>query len=412
MAPELGEPNALASGPGAKNAEEPRPAASAVGSQDRQLWVHWDNALVRHAFSVSPVSLSEAPSLQTGLGLLPIPEQSQFVPNVRPVPTVLRPCIHSDIKQTLMAARATTSLITECASSEPRQVAGSPSKYRKISSPNALPQEAPQTISMHLSLPLKRSTAFVVWLLAGLAFVAAWTKPVHGAVITFTDRATFTGALGTRTFVATEDFSNNPAGLTSIPVNTQFDVGAFDVFYTTANNQDQPATSLSNQGAVQRLDLQFDRGDGGGGVFSTQTGRVTTAIEFRFDDELFGFGGDFGDLLNPTGTFSSQNGNQLTLTVNGDSINIDDLLVDSGGMNDTENGFVGFLSDTPFTSITLTGTPVNVVDTFGFDNAILVGPPVPEPSTLLVTAVFGIGFLQRRRRRNKAATAAEAPPPD
>lgn len=257
---------------------------------------------------------------------------------------------------------------------------------------------------MSPSVSLKRSTVFVIWLIASLACVAAWTKPVHGAVVTFTNRADFGAAIGIRT-TAVENFSNNPAGLTSIPVNTQFDVGAFDVFYSTANNQSQPTIALRNQAGVQRLDLQFDSGSGAG---ASDLGRVTTSIEFRFDDELFGFGGDWGDLLDPTGTFSSQDGNQLTLTVNGDTINIDDLLGDTGGTGDEENGFVGFISDTPFTSITLTGTPVFAVDSFGFDNAILVGPPVPEPSTLLVTAVFGIGFLWRRRKRSQQV----APPPD
>lgn len=91
----------------------------------------------------------------------------------------------------------------------------------------------------------------------------------------------------------------------------------------------------------------------------------------------------------------------LTINVNGDTVNIDDLLGDPPGTGDDENGFVGFLSDTPFTSFTITGTAVFAVDSFSFDNAILVGPPVPEPSTLLVTAVFSVGFLYRRRRHRK-----------
>ncbi len=253
---------------------------------------------------------------------------------------------------------------------------------------------------MHPSLTLKRSTTFVVWLLAGLAFVAAWTTPVHGAVVTFTNRTDFTGALGTASTV-TEDFSNNPPGFTPIPVNTQFDVGAFDVFYTTANNSSQPTIALRNSAGDQRLDLQLDSGNGAG---ASELGRVTTSIEFRFDNEIFGFGGDWGEA---TGAFSLDDGNLLTITVNGDTISIDDLLGDPPGTGADENGFVGFLSDLPFTSITLTGTAVFSVDSFSFDNAILVGPPVPEPSTLLVTAVFGIGFLHRRRRRNRQAAATD-----
>lgn len=254
---------------------------------------------------------------------------------------------------------------------------------------------------MHSSVTPKRSTAFVIWLLASLACAAAWSTPADGAVITFTDRATFTGALGSRFFVASEDFSNNPPGFTPIPVNTQFDVGAFDVFYTTANNQDQSTIALRNSAGDQRLDLQFDSGNGAG---ASEPGRITTSIEFRFDDELFGFGGDWGAL---TGAFTSDDGNMLTINVNGDTVNIDDLLGDPPGTGDDENGFVGFISDTPFTSITLTGVAVFSVDSFSFDNALLVGPPVPEPSTLLVTAVFGGGFLWRRRKRSQRAA-----PPD
>lgn len=117
---------------------------------------------------------------------------------------------------------------------------------------------------MPFAVTLKRSTAFAIWLLASLVCVAAWSTPVHGAVITFTDRATFISSMGTRKFVSTEDFSGNPPGSTPIPVNTQFDVGAFDVFYTTANNQSQPTIALRNSAGDQRLDLQFDSGNGAG----------------------------------------------------------------------------------------------------------------------------------------------------
>jgi hypothetical protein len=247
---------------------------------------------------------------------------------------------------------------------------------------------------MHSVSPLKRSATFAIWLIAGLVCADVWTKPVEGAVVTFTNRTDFVSAIGNH-LVTGESFSGNPPGFTPIPVNTQFDVGAFDVFYTTANNQSQPTIALRNSAGDQRLDLQFDSGNGAG---ASELGRVTTSIEFRFDDKLFGFGGDWGAL---TGAFTSDDGNMLTITVNGDTVNIDDLLGDPPGVGDDENGFVGFLSDTPFTSFTLTGAAVFAVDSFSFDNALLVGPPVPEPSTLLVTAVFGTGFLWRRRQRNQ-----------
>ncbi len=253
---------------------------------------------------------------------------------------------------------------------------------------------------MRQSLPLHRSTAFVVWLFAGLSSAAAWTTPVHAAVVTYTNRADFTSAIGTANSV-TEDFSSNPPGFTPIPVNTQFGVGAFDVFYTTANNSSQPTIALRNSAGDQRLDLQLDSGNGAG---ASELGRLTTSIEFRFDGEIFGFGGDWGET---TGAFSLDDGNQLTIMVNADTISIDDLLGDPPGVGADENGFVGFLSDTPFTSITLTGTAVFSVDSFSLDNAILVGPPVPEPSTLLVTAVFGIGFLHRHRRRKRQSVAVD-----
>lgn len=103
---------------------------------------------------------------------------------------------------------------------------------------------------MPSAVTLKRSTAFAIWLLAILVCVAAWSTSVRGAVITFTDRATFISSLGTRSFVSTENFSGNPPGFTPIPVNTQFDVGAFDVFYTTANNQSQPTIALRTRPAI------------------------------------------------------------------------------------------------------------------------------------------------------------------
>jgi hypothetical protein len=257
-----------------------------------------------------------------------------------------------------------------------------------------------QTFLMHSLRSLKRSATVTIWLIAGLACAALWAKPAHGAVITFTDRTNFVSATSNNRVTA-ENFSGNPPGISPIPVNTQFDVGAFNVFYTTANNQSQPTIALRNSAGVQRLDLQFDGGTGAG---ASEPGRVTTSIEFRFDSELVGFGGDWGAL---TGAFTSDDGNMLTITVGGDTINIDDLLGNPPGVGDDENGFVGFLRDTPFTSFTLTGTAVFAVDSFSFDNALLVRPPVPEPSTILVTAVFGVGFLHRRRQKtNSAADAA------
>jgi hypothetical protein len=247
----------------------------------------------------------------------------------------------------------------------------------------------------------QRSIAFVIWCLAGLALVAACSRPVQGAVVTFTDAASFTSGISSNR-ITFEGFDGNPPGTTSIPVNTQFDVGAFDIFYTNASNTDQPTIAQINAAGDQRLNLQFDSGNG---VGSSVAGRVTTSIEFRFDSEIYGFGGDWGLTA---GDFDLQDGNMLTITVGGDTISIDALLGDLGGTGLDESGFVGFISDTPFTSFTLTMTPIFAVDSFSFDNAILIGPPVPEPSTLLVAAVFAAGFLGRRRRR-RVTTQAGSP---
>ena len=258
---------------------------------------------------------------------------------------------------------------------------------------------------MSSAVTLKRSTPLVVWLLAGLAFVAAWTKPVQGAVVTFTNEPDWTAAIGLGT-ITVEDFSGNPAGFTQIPVNTQFNVGAFDVFYTTAGNVNEPTNRLVNSGGVQRLDLQGDKDLGAGDPAPDQN---NTTITFNFSTEIVGFAADFGTLTGPGGApnfdFTLQNGNLLSIDIGSAIIDIDSLLTDVSGITgipDQEIGFVGFVSDTPFDSLTITLNPVFAVDSFSLDNVRLGGPPVPEPSTLLVACTFGTGFLLRRRRRRKS----------
>lgn len=85
--------------------------------------------------------------------------------------------------------------------------------------------------------------------------------------------------------------------------------------------------------------------------------------------------------------------------------------------------FIGFLSDTPFTSVTIVGTPAAQGDAYTLDTlrAVNEQPPngVPEPGSLALAAAalaglgaaWGRGGLVRRRRGDQVLAAAITPPP-
>lgn len=213
------------------------------------------------------------------------------------------------------------------------------------------------------------------------------------ALIVYTDRAAFNSAVSSGT-VVNEDFSGAAAGSTQIPVDTTFDVGSFSVRYSTAGGVDEPTNDIFNSGGVQELRLQWHRAG------TTPVNQVTTQLQFLFDEPTRAFGADWGTSSNSD--FTLQDGNLFTLMVGTDTLDIDAALGDLPGTGMTEGGFVGFLSDTDFSSFDLTLSPVFAVDSFSVDNTAQVASSslsaVPEPSSFWILLVCAACHARRRRR--------------
>ena len=215
-------------------------------------------------------------------------------------------------------------------------------------------------------------------------------------LIVYTDRAAFNAALPSGFPVVNEDFSGAAAGDTQIPVNTTFDVGAFNVRYSTAGGVDEPTNDIVNSGGVQELRLQWHK------TGTAPTDQVTTQLQFLFDGPTLAFGADWG--TSSDADFTLQDGNMFTLTVGTDTVDIDAALGDLPGTGQTESGFVGFISTNRFTSFELTMTPVFSVNSFSVDNVALLA--VPEPTSLWLLLPLAAATLRRRSRCPKAAAAS------
>ena len=246
---------------------------------------------------------------------------------------------------------------------------------------------------------MRRNRSFSIQSMACVVlFVFALTLPAvsPAALIVFTDRSAWETAVGAGNF-QTEDFNSTPL-INPIPNNTVHDVGLFDVFYTTDTAIDETGNQIVEPGDIDGsrvLRLQFDT------IGTDQT----TLLQLQSGLAFIAFGADWNRV---------NDGEDLALTVNnvaGDSLDVDDNLGTAPvSFTDPNNdgGFLGFTSDTSFTTITLAANPPAGAETFSLDNVVLgssgSSSPVPEPNTLVlfgiaVLSVLGYGY----RRKKKAA---------
>lgn len=220
---------------------------------------------------------------------------------------------------------------------------------------------------------------FVNQVLGACVGTALLCGSAQAALMTFTDQLAFEAALGS---TQTEGFDAFIGGsvpiIQQIPVNTAFDLGAFNVFYNTADGLDETQNSVGDGvlgafGSGARLRLRYENFGGA---------NDTTALRFEFDNPLDGFAATWSGF---SADFEIQVGSDTIIPFN---------LI--GG----STGFLGFVSDTPFSQVSFFEPTNN--DTFFLDDAILgtASSPaqVPVPASLPLLGIGLVGLLALRRR--------------
>ncbi|MCH8293324.1 PEP-CTERM sorting domain-containing protein [Candidatus Poribacteria bacterium] len=242
-------------------------------------------------------------------------------------------------------------------------------------------------------LTCKAGIALATLAITSLCFTLLQPEVSSAAVITFTDPASFQAAL--KPGSQTEDFSSLglPNSDVQIPDDTVFDVGLFNVFYTTFAGVNESFNDIKNAGdgtinGTNELRLSIDiTGDD-----------KTQLLELRFDSPITAFGADWNGI---------DVGDKLTLNVGADSIVLEANLGSAPGSFNIptgDGGFLGFTSDTAFTSVNFTATiTIGVTETWRMDNVVL-GNVIPEPNTiaLFLMGLSGMAIVGWRRRKRAA----------
>jgi hypothetical protein len=192
-----------------------------------------------------------------------------------------------------------------------------------------------------------------------IAAIAVWmNSPVAQAasIDTFTDRAAWEVAVG-NDFV-TEDFNAAATKPLSVGLNN---VGLIDIRV----NGDVGFNSLTT----------YFQGDS-----RSQPGWTQDLV---FRDPVIGFGGHW----NGTTTNAS-----LVAIISGQTIKFSEYLAHPG------SGFLGFVSDTPFTEARISDEGIAPNETYTLDNlSFTIAAPVPPAIYLLATGLLGLVGVARRK---------------
>ncbi|MFO1429266.1 MAG: PEP-CTERM sorting domain-containing protein [Candidatus Competibacteraceae bacterium] len=192
--------------------------------------------------------------------------------------------------------------------------------------------------------------------LGGMSAASAYTI--------YTDRAAWEAALSGSTII-TDTFSNTIPSAQSITLDSGI----------VSTNSSPPAlpNSFNNNSVNIVTPGAYDNAVGGTTASAT--------ITWVFPSDVFAFGADF----------ISANLDRLTLTGNFDGTGDQSILVNNtiGG----PDGFLGVIGTAKFSSIVFSSAN-SVLDSFAIDNASFA---VPEPGTIALVLVGGLGLLSSRR---------------
>ena len=188
------------------------------------------------------------------------------------------------------------------------------------------------------------------------------TSVASAALITFSDRATFQGAVtGALSFEGFNDaFSTG--------VTQDFPVGGPSAFTVLSADSLGSTTiaSLVSEGTRALFLRELD------------------TITFTFVSAITAFGFDVNELNSGTIDYSDSSGNLLSGAVT---------------PNGSGSTFFGAISDTAFTSFSLTVTGGSSGQIWGLDALDFGGDSIPEPGTLALfgLGLAGLGFARRRK---------------
>jgi hypothetical protein len=208
--------------------------------------------------------------------------------------------------------------------------------------------------------------------LVALSAVLLFAGPAHATITPFLSRAAFDLAVPGATV---ETWDDNAAG-TTIPDGTSLD----GVSYTTTPGPDAQVTD-----GFQALSLPNTLGDAGDGFFGP-----TETIRFGFPGGALAFGISIN-------TFATAPGAYTATTDLGDTA--PSAFDPFPGLPTGQ--FVGFLSDTPFSTVTL-AAPSGLSYTLDDLNFLPVTVPpvaVPGPATLILVGAGLAGAASWRRSR-------------
>ncbi len=198
-----------------------------------------------------------------------------------------------------------------------------------------------------------------------LAALLSAAETVDAALTVFTDRSsweTSIGSFATETFAATDLGDLDPG------------VNIYNFFTATISANDSGFTAIVEPGAVNGSRELRAR-------ISSDFPNDPSSIDVDLFGSVLGIGADF---------VGTTDGDLLTLTVAGETIQFDQHLAGSG------NGFLGVISDTPFNSLVLaTENPSLSGEAFVLDD---VSFGIPEHNTfgLGILALAGFGFIAWR----------------
>lgn len=234
------------------------------------------------------------------------------------------------------------------------------------------------------------------WTQVGTSGSVVTTTPINGGTDPYLEAVTTPGSAHTVRRQYTSFERVDPAAEHTIQWSWRFDgdfsefASADDRIHFFGDSSEQNGSGGSNSWLIgvtanrtsgsfdnaQNGNFYFFDGNLGGGFDSDNMFNTNLALQ---DDTIY----DFTVKVDPTtGTYDA------TVTDGVTTVSADGLGFRNGGTGVFD--FVHFGANSNLSSDDLT---------FALDNVAITGPPVPEPSTLVLVGLAGLGLTTRRRRR-------------